>query len=134
MRSYAEIAIFDPYYINVFNMAIKLVEKASNDDKIDDKVIRCHELARAVANVLSGHNLQVVDGKLEGIEHTWLAFAGNIGDPNSKHILDVYVPGRMPQVQLIHDHFFVAKQYKAGHYRHDVDHAIVQKLAERMRS
>ena len=55
-----------------------------------------HELARAIQIVTygSGHTLVVVDGKCGPIEHSWLCFSDGV-------ILDPYVPGRMPAVQLI---------------------------------
>lgn len=59
-------------------------------------LIRCHELAHAMQRIFIslGIQFETVDGMYGPIEHTWLVTTrGNI--------LDTYVPGREPQVQLI---------------------------------
>lgn len=65
-----------------------------------DKRFRCHELARAMGRVLE---LPCEAGYFGNVEHTWLwtrpLLQGASGKPSN--ILDVYVPGALPQVQLL---------------------------------
>jgi hypothetical protein len=76
----------------------------------NDKVFRCHEIARAVGQVLK---LPVQDGWYGAIEHSWLWIPQE--GPSSygfeyDAILDVYAVGRLPMVQL------VMSDRSAGHY------------------
>jgi len=72
--------------------------------EIDGELVRCHELARAVGKVLK---LEHEDGRYGFVEHTWLWTEPKMNEkfhapwflPN---VLDVYVPGGVPQVQLVH--------------------------------
>jgi hypothetical protein len=52
----------------------------------------CHEVAAAVGSVLG---LSPVKGTYGGFDHSWLVLP-------SGHVLDVYAPGRLPPVQLVH--------------------------------
>ena len=94
--------------------------------------LRCHELSRAVAGILcrEGFLCLVCDGRLHAIEHIWLFLRGAEGGA----ILDVYVPGRVPQVQLVHDHFVISRGYVAGSRRADIRTDIVRRLVEEMAS
>jgi hypothetical protein len=47
-------------------------------------------------------------------------------------ILDVYCPGRVPQVQLLDNHFAVARGYEPGEPRTDIKLDIVEKLVNEM--
>jgi hypothetical protein len=62
--------------------------------------LRCHELSRAVGLHLlaQGFSPHVVDSSLGGIDHSWIVLSGE----SNQVILDVYAPGRLPQVQLLH--------------------------------
>ena len=87
--------------------------------------LRCHELARAVQRV-SAHKpyaLIVEDGKCGPIEHSWLCFSDGM-------ILDPYVPGRMPAVQLIDP--IVGAAYRSGAPRADIQPAIIDQLVLEM--
>ncbi len=91
--------------------------------------LRCHELARAVARGLvhRGHSgVTVIDGQLYMIEHSWLLLPpSRLPAAMRPALLDVYCPGRLPQVQLIDDHFVVSRGYKAGKPRTDIRERIV---------
>jgi hypothetical protein len=97
--------------------------------------IRCHELARAVAIRLDldirGKTLspQIIDGQVDAVEHTWIL----LNDKGKRALLDVYTPGRMPQVQLIDCHWTVAKNYKKGEFRTDIRLDVVDRLVEELR-
>lgn len=100
--------------------------------------IRCHELARAVYQKLwpeqprnewpgQWPNASVIDGKFGAIEHSWIQIDG-------KAILDVYVPGSLPMVQLIHLTALLpsATSYKAGRKREDIRTGVVFQLLKQM--
>ena len=64
---------------------------------------RCHEVARAVEQLLVKHGkaeaseLQVVDGHYGAVDHSWLAFWDDV----RVCIIDPYSVGRLPIVQLV---------------------------------
>lgn len=93
MKSYAY-SRFSATEIRALQLATVLVNKVGEANFL----VRCHELARAAASVLGKYGdeykYDVVDGMYGPIEHTWLV-------TDRGNILDVYVPGREPQVQLI---------------------------------
>src|SRR5437763_1419140 len=80
--------------------------------------LRCHELARAVHLVVHAreYKLVVVDGKCGPIEHSWIHLSDGV-------ILDPYVPGRMPAVQLVD--LVVGTAYRPGAPRDDIRQAVV---------
>lgn len=88
--------------------------------------LRCHELARAVHLVVYAreHKIEVVDGKCGPIEHSWLMLSDGA-------ILDPYVPGRLPAVQIIDP--IVATVYRPGPRRDDIRQEIVDQLVLEMR-
>jgi hypothetical protein len=102
MIGYAEREVFSAREKHLFRMATMLVSRVPY--ALDGQPVRCHELARAVGRVLE---LTHEDGRFGFVEHTWLwtepkdhpKFAAPWVLPN---VLDVYVPGSMPQVQLVH--------------------------------
>jgi hypothetical protein len=74
---------------------------------------------------MSGFTAEVVDGKMWWIDHTWILLSGQ----EDAALLDVYVPGRIPQVQLIHDHSSVSRGYERwARPRTDIRHAVVDEL------
>ena len=98
MISFAETHAFTPQELELQQRATQLVSKVNGD-------FRCHELARAVGEYLG---LEAQDGWFDMVEHTWLwtkPFKPNplwaIKRESVPNILDVYVPGSIPQVQLI---------------------------------
>lgn len=124
MITYAERVIFRPKHIRLLR---KVQESVGRVSKAWGNELRCHELARAVWLVVYGrrrkHRLVVVDGKCGPIEHSWLCFPDGM-------ILDPYVPGRAPAVQIIDP--FVGT-YRPGETRHDIRHSIVHQLVIEMR-
>ncbi|HSN25518.1 MAG TPA: hypothetical protein VLT45_04510 [Kofleriaceae bacterium] len=136
MWSYSERKVFDSHHMLVYEQACKLVDAitpglAEFRAPGQDIELRCHELARAVSLALAAHHtLIVIDGKLGPIEHTWLWIA-----TERPMILDVYTPGRMPQVQLIDVLVSLSGTgYVRGRQRRDIDHPRVDALVEFFRS
>ena len=78
--------------------------------------MRCHEVARAVGEVLG---LPVVDGRYGCVNHSWLVVDG--------YILDVYCVGRLPLVQVVDMSPTLPHRsdYQEGTARGDIDHAAV---------
>jgi len=99
MIGYAQREIFTPLELKLRDHANTLVAIAPYE--IDGEPVRCHELARAIGAVLG---LQHEDGRFGFVEHTWL-WTKPIDREHAPwmlpNILDVYVPGSVPQVQLI---------------------------------
>ena len=95
--------------------------------------IRCHEFARAVARELDRRagpgvpNVHVIDGCLGIINHSWLLLTLTTG---KGAILDVYTPGRLPQVQLLDLHPAVTEHYRRISALPDdtVRHGVVDEL------
>lgn len=109
MIGYAEKEIFSKREMELWSRAVELIAWTPYD--MDGEPVRCHELARAVGKLLG---LEHRDGRYGFVEHTWLwteslkeegvddrakAFCAPWVLPN---VLDVYVPGSVPQVQLVH--------------------------------
>ena len=96
---------------------------------------RCHEVARAVGQVL---DLPVQDGWYGAVDHSWLwVHAG--ADPYGfgGAILDVYCVGRLPMVQLVtrdrqHGHYaaggLVPSLYREGPVRTDIRLDVVKAM------
>ncbi len=120
MITYAERACFHPSHLRVLARAQVLVSRVSD---AWGNELRCHELARAVQRVLGDHTLVVVDGHCGPVDHSWIRFSDG-------SILDVYVPGRLPSVQIVDA--IVAVAYRAGEPRHDVRRSILDKLVTAM--
>jgi hypothetical protein len=102
VRGYAEQEVFSERERELWDRAAGLVAWAPYE--IDGELVRCHELARAVGHML---DLDHEDGRFGFVEHTWLwtdspsnkKFCPPWAVPN---VLDVYTPGSMPMVQLVH--------------------------------
>lgn len=125
MIGYAERHHLSPVLVAVYRRACTLVERVSHTAR-DGSEVRCHELARAVAHRLAvgGSAAEVVDGSLWCVEHTWILLQGQ----GERALLDVYAPGRVPQVQLLHDHPVVSRGYERGPERRDVRQVVVDDL------
>lgn len=121
MITYAERACFRPVHLRTLDRARDLVARVADTWGNE---LRCHELARAVVRVLGDTTLGVVDGHCGIVEHSWLRFSDG-------SILDAYVPGRLPAVQIVDA--IVAAQYRPGPRRRDVRRSIVDKLVLEMR-
>lgn len=131
MRGYAERApdIFTPEEIDLFHKATAIV--AALPDHEDFGAIRCHELARFVAEELS---LPFKDGFFGFVEHTWLWTEPYEGEGEQlwrlPNILDVYVPGHVPQVQLIHTTTALPVNYRFGPPRTDIREDVIETLRQ----
>jgi len=98
--SYAEKEVFSEEEIYLLLQAQVLVAKAPY--QIGGEPIRCHELARAVGKFLK---LPHQDGRFGFVDHTWLwttAPEARLTPWVIPNVLDVYVPGSVPQVALVH--------------------------------
>lgn len=143
MRSYSEDNIFTQGEIYLFRRATRLVDSIA--DRPDVRLVRCHELARAVSQVIG---LPIQDGMYGFVEHTWLwtrelpkeYFEGlslRAGDlcpgPN---ILDVYSVGSLPMVRLVdggHAQLpHIGWSYRPTRAREDINHEIVASLVTAM--
>jgi hypothetical protein len=135
MNSYAQLEIFSMQEQVVYRRATELVADAPT--KIDDRLVRCHELARAVCERLKKeaaardaplfrklcHEMNVMDGYYGMIEHSFILlgelYEGGFGP--MPHVLDVYAPGRVPQVQLVDTSSVLPFYYRRGAPRSDVN-------------
>lgn len=133
MIGYAERHCLSSCAVEAYRRACTLVDRVENHATIDGHEIRCHELARAVARWLTtdGFVVEVVDGQLGPIDHTWILVPGRSGAEDAA-LLDVYTPGRIPQVQLLHDHPFVSRGYEQNLHRTDIRQDVVEDLHRRM--
>jgi hypothetical protein len=108
MRSYSETNVFIPEHLALFAEVQTLVASFPDTD-IEGRLLRCHEIARAVAIAF---NLTVIDGVYGCVEHSWCMIPKPlspkpllIGErPLGTHyrvIIDPYAVGRLPQVQMV---------------------------------
>jgi hypothetical protein len=119
--------VFSARDAEVFRLARALISRVPSHLDRDGREIRCHELARAVCAHLVARDLvaEVIDGDLYSIEHTWILLPRWINAP----ILDVYTPGRLPQVQLIDHHLWIVRGYEAHPaLRSDIRQEVVDDL------
>jgi len=100
MISYAQTDLFSAEELRLFRRAEGLVAAlpfATLETPLG--VVRCHELARAVAvdlnRVARDGVLHVRDGKFGQVDHSWIELP-------TRNILDVYAVGSLPQVQLVY--------------------------------
>lgn len=139
MKGYAAHEVFSKRQLRLLRRATELVSRVptlilrAGADPLYDYV-RCHELARAVGHLLK---LEVVDGWYGFVEHTWLWTS----PPERVHgqmlgplpdVLDVYMPGHLPQVQLIHQYGSLLLPYRPGIPRDDIREAEVETLTAPM--
>ena len=123
MITYAERACFREQHLQLFTRVEVYVARVSNTWGNE---LRCHEMVRAIHAVVDAqeHKLDIVDGKCGPIEHSWLRFSDGV-------ILDPYVPGRMPAVQIVDP--IVGTAYRPGPPRDDIRQAIIDHLVLEMR-
>jgi Bacterial dnaA protein helix-turn-helix len=118
--TYAERSCFQPRHLSVLARVQALVARVSD---AWGNELRCHELARAVHGVVADDTLTVEDGLCGPVEHSWLRFTDG-------QILDAYVPGRHPSVQIIDA--IVGAMYRQGSARTDICQPIVDRLIAEM--
>jgi hypothetical protein len=136
MIGYAERNVFSRMAAGALKIADALVEGVGVGW---GDALRCHELARAVQICLreAGYpRARIVDGRMGSIDHSWIVLPGcelQAGS-DSAPILDVYAPGRLPQVQLIDASWVISADYVVGSERLDVRRDIVRQLVQEMTS
>ena len=117
-RFYAETEVFSDAEHGLLRDVALLVDLVPH--KWNGDWVRCHELARFVARV---DNLQVVDGKCNLVEHSWLLTP-------ERNILDVYAVGRLPMVQFVDRELaYRGRFYEAGPDRTDIRHDVITSIA-----
>jgi len=116
--------------LSLWRIAKEIVQDVP--DQFDGEDIRCHELARVVASYL---DIPYQDGRYGFVEHTWLwttPLEGELHRWKLPNILDVYVPGQVPQVQLIHTSTHLPLPYLWGPPRIDIRENVVESLWDRL--
>ena len=126
MITYTERACFTLGHIRLLRHVEECLSRVSDGWGNE---LRCHELARAVQTVVTASRAMlmafvVADGKCGPIEHSWLCFSDGV-------ILDPYVPGRLPAVQIIDP--IVGAAYRPGTARSDIKQSIIDRLVLEMR-
>lgn len=118
MISYSEREVFSARHIELWTRAQTLVSALGEvpPSKNYAGSVRCHELARAVGEVLG---LEVQDGKF-GWARSTTRSARAMSRANQRTILDVYMPGMLPQVVLVHPQAVSLPWYQC--YRPGKDH------------
>jgi hypothetical protein len=132
MRGYAETDVFSEHELDLLVRAREVVAVLPSESF--GEPVRCHELAHAVAWVLSpSFELEVADGWYGMIQHSWL-WTQKLERVDGKalgpfpNILDVYVPGRLPQVQLVHVSTALPFEYRRGDPRDDIRKDVIEHL------
>lgn len=124
MKGYSEAEVFGRQEIQFLNAAQVLVRKFPSHD-LTGEWIRCHEVARVVATSLG---LQVMDGFYGMADHSWLWTSELRPFEPPPNILDVYCPGRLPQVQLVHSSNYLPFEYRRGPERTDIRQDVIEYL------
>ena len=108
MRSYSETNVFMAEHLALFKSVQALVASFPDTDP-EGRLLRCHEVARAVSIAF---DLTVIDGVYGCVEHSWCM----IPKPSSpkplpagewslgthyRVIIDPYAVGRLPQAQMV---------------------------------
>lgn len=131
VRGYSEAEAFTTNELELWRRATDLV--AQLPAEFEGEPVRCHELARFVGDRFG---LEYQDGSFGFVEHTWLWTKPRKGRealwalPN---ILDVYVPGELPQVQLIHTSTALPMPYRFGPPRTDIRERVIVGLLSKRR-
>ena len=123
MITYAERHCFRHWHLSLRSRVEDLVGRVNASWGNE---LRCHELARAIHLVVRTPELVVVDGHCGPVEHSWLCFS------TDGVIIDTYVPGRLPAVQIIDP--LVGLMYRPGPERDDIRQPIVDSLVAEMTS
>jgi len=128
MQSYHERKHFAKHAVDLFESAQALV-KMLPDPERDEEPWRCHEVARVVGKRLA---LLWVDGRCGLVDHTWLLIPSGVS-PGTHAILDVYVPGGLPQVAIFSCEQVLPfaeayRPYPDGEYRSDIRRDVIDRL------
>lgn len=129
MNSYSEDSVLFSEDVSAYELARDVVDLVDERMVAGDDLIRCHELARAVQEMLERHGFpgwEVADGKFGIVEHSWLFRR------NRYVILDPYAVGRLPMVQLVAVSFKFELPYRVGSPRDDVRLDVLDRLREQI--
>ena len=130
MIGYAAEELFSLEEKRLLGLAQAMVLQAPYE--IDGECVRCHELARAVALLLEIPR-QVSDGWYGQVDHTWIWTTPREAFSPLPNVLDVYTPGRHPQVILIHTSTHLPFEYRRGARRRDIRKKVISDLVTLMR-
>jgi len=120
-HGYANLEVFDSGAMKDLEIATHIVARLPGKDRLG-RYVRCHELARVVSLHLP-KTWHVLDGQVGPVQHSWLQ------DPMTFTVLDVYVPTRLPQVQLVDVGIhFQRDLYIESEKRRDIRWAVVRWL------
>lgn len=137
MKGYSESDIFTQSEIELMLSATRIVALLPAEDP-DGELIRCHELVRVVGRLLG---LEFADGKYGFVDHSWLwatkpelEFMPDVRPWMLPNILDVYVPGGLPQVQLFASGSSALPScYRHGPARTDIRDSVVKWMLWQLR-
>lgn len=130
MKGYSADHVFTRADLIVWRAAIQVVESIIDPaEYMEADPLRCHEVARFVAQVLGtwlfpmcAPDAQVSDGHFGGVEHSWIELRHG-------YILDVYVVGRLPMVQLVYTGILLCRdKYRPDTPRMDILQPIIDQL------
>lgn len=122
-EGYAYRDVFTTQELAIYDQACDLVARVPY--AIEGAPVRCHELARAIASRLG---LTFQDGCYGMVEHSWLWLTPLVQLAPLPKILDAYVPGRVPQVQLVDPDVHLPFEYRKGPCRTDIDPRVIRVL------
>jgi hypothetical protein len=123
MISYAQAEVFDSDDQLRFKRATRFVDALPSKHQGD--WVRCHEVVRALGPLLG---LTWCDGYYGMVEHSWLWLKPLEPFSSPPNILDVYCPGRLPQVQLVHSSTVLPYEYRRAAPRDDIRDSVVTML------
>jgi hypothetical protein len=126
VKGYSETDVFSAAEQALRSNAERLV--AVCPARLFNDVVRCHELARAVAQVMGLPTAQVCDGWYGMVNHSWIWTTPRVEFSAPPNVLDVYTPGRLPQVQLAHSTAALPFEYRRGDRRKDIRRRVVNHL------
>lgn len=134
MKSYSESdAVFVQVELEILAAANSAVRDFPDHDS-KDRLIRCHEVARAILKLIKplahGFEPRVVDGKFDGVDHSWIAWQCPKAHFGGTTILDAYSVGSLPQVQIHRIGTGIRRaDYRPDHLeRDDIRHDVVDDL------
>lgn len=125
MIGYSATDVFSAQQQKLLRMATDIVESLPEEDHLR-RVLRCHEVARAVAPCL-GVPAIVIDGHFGSVDHSWIVLSDR-PTLHSSTILDPYCVARLPAVQLCSMHYTVPNAYRPGPKRDDIRDGVVESL------
>lgn len=130
MTVYAAREIFTEAEVALVSRVSGLVSRCPYE--ISGDLVRCHELVRAVGEVLG---LSWADGWYGMVEHSWLWTKPWAPLEQMPNVIDCYRPGCMPACQLVHARSHTLPwDYRRGDFRKDIRFGVVAQLVNAMRS